>query len=955
MKTRLLLTFILALSLLGLTATPSLAGLAPDEAQALKLALPDIPPPLNGIAPKAEEFVNSVYMREGTLFNQKVTLFIYFQRRGMAPVPVIAVTGIPSLTARELFGDIAPDVGLNKPVLFWTKGDGSFFNLKGDGTLYKQSMPAQLRNYVEKNLWMPDAVLTASGFNLYGKLASGFVGEFMNSVTTVNLNDFIVGIAKIKEKVDTKGEKSKDEQKPASGHAVSLSLASGKRWNNPFGLANTEISGGTVRITSAGTNRSLEAWGIAGIGNEKKPFTFYVKNEYLGKIPTSQSLGFDVSSASLQDFFMLLGVAGSTLGLPAILLPPQLPLTMVMLKNPVYEAPKDPSSPLDFDKMMFKGTRKAEGAGELITHAQGSVFGQSVAAIDLNAAKTGVTGAAAVGATLGPLNLSSAKFYLDVGLKVEPPPSMGLKATSAIFGDIDLKANTAGLQLKVPAQCPLRPVGFSAALNNLALTDFPIQPELKDCFSEEIGKFVDGATDVGSDAVDTASQVALDVADTAMSLGNEAVQAANTLQAQRIVAWGPALVSHAAEIKSAKDAVGAAEKAFNDAEKKIKQLGDDIRSLGNEIDSLTNKIENLLRQAWGFVTGEVNKLKRDKSKKQAKRDTKRTELADAEKRKKDAQTAVDNAKTAALAEIPGPNVAGDVARLSEEWRGMETQIQVQAQIGRYAAGIAEDVKNPAKRREILATLSKEEFVNQRKASLATEFATLAHALTPQDGKLPLDSYLANAKRAMLTAAVSKQIEDETENALKETVTNLPTMAFDMPVSVEYSHTESNTNYKFCLESWANNAGIWLATTCNPKKLAPYNQVFRFTAGGKIEMETDRTKCMAMKSALPSVVPCDTAERFFFDPIDGMIRYLPGNSDKPSCLMLSRQSSGLFVSPAACPESGTTDAVGPWRLAPVSAPPQVRTAVLKSTGRAMATGQKRPSDARRTNLAPLHLK
>jgi len=435
------------------------------------------------------------YKASVSLFDQTATAYLYWPDPAQIKEYVIAVVLPDKLTADKLFSvGSALDVGLNQPVLIW---------MKNSATLKKDKMPPDLKSRVDQ-IGMPGTVPAEAGFNLYGKIASGFIADLLKPAP-VNLdpNNLFAGVAKIKEK---------------GTYKVSLSIGSGTTWNNPFSLADTKITGATMIITTNSGKKSVEAWGTAKV--KSKDFTFYANREGDG---TSQSLGFDVKDASLSDFFMIVGVAGKTLKLPNIPFPSQLPLDMVTLENPAYKAYTDASSLLNFDTMMFKGTQKATGVGELIANTKGKVFKQPVAELKLKASQSGVNGAAGVAAKFGSLNAASANFYLNVGL---PPstPGMGIKAGS-LLGDLDFQANLSGLKLDVPPKCPLQPLGASATLTDLSLTDLPIKFQVKDCATQAIKDVAKVAVAGGKLVADTGKQAGNAVVDAGKAVGGAASSA----------------------------------------------------------------------------------------------------------------------------------------------------------------------------------------------------------------------------------------------------------------------------------------------------------------------------------------------------------------------------------------------------------------------------------------------
>lgn len=489
---------VLAALLLALSGMSARAGEIDD-------ALKGMPAQLDAL--KSDQFKKiaqhaKAYQASGTLFGQTATVFLYWPDAKKLNEPVIAVVLPNQFTADKLLGiGNALDIGLNKPAVFW---------MKNEGTLDRKSMPTDLQKHM-MSAGMPGAMLTDKGFNLFGQLASGFVGDVLKAAPiNLNANNLFAAAAKGK-----------------GGYAVSLSIGANTAWNNPFGLADTRIKGGTVRVTSQDKTKTVEAWGTATL-KSSKDYTVYMQKE---AGDPGQTIGFDLKSASLADYFVVLGVVGKTLGLPAFPVPSKLPLNMVTLENPAYQAYADASAPLDFDSMMFKGRLVKSADGELITNARGKVFGQPVASINLKASKEGVKGAADVNVGLGDLKAASAKFYLDVAMT--STPAMGIKAET-VLGNLDLKAGSDGLALDVPPKCPLQPVGLSASIKDVSVKDLPLKFRAEDCaskvvkdiakgaieggkiVSKEAGKAAEGA---GNAVVDTGKAVGGAVVDTGKAVG----------------------------------------------------------------------------------------------------------------------------------------------------------------------------------------------------------------------------------------------------------------------------------------------------------------------------------------------------------------------------------------------------------------------------------------------------
>ncbi|MBI5381352.1 MAG: hypothetical protein HZA31_05580 [Opitutae bacterium] len=469
---------------------PSSLGTALTPADELAAVLQGLPAPLAALTPDRFEKMpqcTHAYQAGITLLGKTAAAYLYWPNPGKPQAPVIAVVGPDKLTADALFGvGAALDVGLSQPVLFW---------MKQGGQLARAVMPRNLQRRME-TLGMPGVVATEPGFNLFGRIASGFVADVLKPAPVqLDPNNLFVGVAK-----------------SAQGYAISLSLGVGTSWQNPFDLADTTIRGATVRLVRDNTDQTVEAWGTATL-RAQKDVTLYVKRVGVDEL----SLGFDLSDATLEDFFLVLGVASKSLHLPDLPAPSGLPLKLVTLENPVYQSRPDASAPPDFATMMFKGTRKVAGVGELIANARGKVFQQPVAAIALQASDSGVKGVADVSVSLGLLAATSARFYLDVSLG--DAPRMGLTA-STVFGKLDLKAGGAGLQLSVPPQCPLQPWGLSATLTDLSLAEPPIAFQWKNCAT---GVIEDGVNLVveGGQIVRKVGQQAAGAADTVIGAATQ--------------------------------------------------------------------------------------------------------------------------------------------------------------------------------------------------------------------------------------------------------------------------------------------------------------------------------------------------------------------------------------------------------------------------------------------------
>lgn len=931
MKTSFMVVFIFLALMLGLSVTPAHSALPAADMDKIKAALEKIPAPFDTVKPDDFTLDGISCTTTVTLLKQQVTVYIY----SLDSKPVVAAVFPLELSTRQLIGDFMPGIVLVNPVLIWKKEPG---------TLTRGAMPPGLKKSLEAIGMQSD--LAANQLNIYGKLKSGLPG--------VLPQDLFVGIA-----VDRKN----------STYTISASI--NKEWKNPFELADTTMQGGTVLITKASGNvEAVEAWGTVKV--KDKPFTMY----YYSQEGVEERLGFDAAKLSLDDFFMLLNVAGHTLGLPT--LPSTgLPLQMVTLENPKYQVHKDASAPLNFENMFFHGTRTGTKVGAVIIHTNGKVFGQAVAQINLNASEEGVTGDADVNLAVGPLKAGAAKFYLHVSKDIKDNPKMELSVKQSLFGDIVLTASTNGLKLDVPADCPLRPIGLSATISDLSLKDFPVKPEFADCYSEEITKVFNGTVEVASEA---GEWVAKGAVTTAKALGNDAELAYKKLEVDRVEALGKALIRHA----TAKDAVKVASYALSSAESTARSLVSEIGKLDNEIAKLGNEIGKLVKSAWDYVTGQTKSKKQaEKKKKQEERRKKLVAHASALHKAAQAKAALAKAK-AQPTEIPGPNLDEQVMAKDYAMLGELTQQDVQEQVAEYAATeLVSKLKDSNQRKKMLKAVDIEAFKADHAAALRDAFPTLSSLYTKQkDGKVPVEQLLFDAKNDLLERAVLQDVEEKTQELHNDTVTMLPTMAFDLPVNLVYGEGSKAR----CLEAPTE---FNVVLSASRSKLAVCNnsarQMFRFTAGGKL---MTGSSCMVMvKTAFEgdgvllnkncaqpfffdnyrSVV--SKAENFFFDPIGGIFStYFPNYNGSTAVTYLTAKSDGeldFSRDPRKPPVMGnfwkrsasSTDE-SRWHIVPAEKALKAKSAQAlpnllgkKMTDARRAALKERPTI---TNLAPLQL-
>ncbi len=907
---------------LGLCTMPAQAATLPPNFDTS--ALTDLQNELNGFGTDhAKQISNalldkagveqdgSAYTKKVTLFGKETTIFFMYGHKKNAPseaVSVVAVMVPVDLTTKALFGDSAPGIGLKNPVLCYAKEDCDL--LTGD-------MPARTQPSL-KNI-MPNNVVAAKGLNFFGTLTSSIEG-FPYALPSELFAGFATG-------KNEKGQKK-----------YTINAAIIKPWDNPLGLQSTTLKGGMFRLRKEGEVKTTEVWGTASVGSPKE-YTLYYKQE--GAL--QQSLAFDTNEAELKDFFSIL----DALGMPFESAKKTLPLSIVQLSNPNYQPKVDASAPLDFATMMFKATRTAAGVfTELIANADGALLKQKMASLSLNAsaARKSVEGRGGVNAKLGPLDAASANFHLDAALT--GVPTMGITVKSGVLGNLELAASGNGLKLDVPADCPLRPIGFTAEITDLSLADFPITPDLKDCYSKEIGKILTGAADIASDVTTT---VANGAAETAKGLADEAKKNYERLQGERVAAFGRSMAKHA----TAKDAVNAASSAYNGASAAVQTCANIIGGLDKDIKKLANEIDELLQKLWALVSGDVKSKKKQKAQKESDRDKQRIAKLAAEQRAIQAKEGLDKAN-AGMAGVPGPNLDADVARYNDQVLGELAQQEVQKQVAQYAATeLAGKLKNQEDRKKMLQALKSDEFLAEQEAAIKATYQNLSTLITKgQDGKMPMERLLNEAKTALAVKAVSKDVEAKTEELLRQAVPTLPTMAFGTPVRIVSGIGDKTRCLTRVSGEPYRTPDFFELKQCTTQN----DQLFVFQSDGKV---ISLGKCLGWNTqfrgrssgrptgTLSYAQDASSCASFFHDPLGGVIRFQDGN--EPNCL-----SGGAGVDLGDSAHAFRADRYPPapcgdtWRL--VADTPAGGTQVK----RAAAQGEKTDGQEK-TNLAPLRLK
>jgi hypothetical protein len=885
----------------------------------------------------------------GHLFGVEASLYLYWpQGTTTPPVAVVPLPG--SLTLEQLFPSAAGlNIGLKNPLLFLIP--------PGVSELKKQAMPNAVAAAAQ-TIKLPDTVQVIPGFNLLGSMASPpFLAKLLTDVKFPNPNNLTAGIARGTDSL-----------------VFSLSQAT---WQNPFGLADTSITGATIKITKStkkdDPSQTIETWGSARVDNHKKhgDFAAYLKRDDA----LNQSVGFNTKKASLGDFFLVAGAVSNTLGLPAIPWPSQLPLDKVVLENPKYTAPHD-ASPPDLNTWMFEGGKENGKLAELTLNAAINAFGWQMAKTQVNASSTGIVGAADFlgGSKIGTIDVPSASFYLRASAAEQ---AMGINANASVFGRLDLKAGPAGLKLVVPPSCPLRPVGFTADVTNLG-SDFPITPTFDDCFSGELKKLADGAADAYKDTEQFTVNLAEDAAGTADALGTEAVSAVGKLHLERTTAWAGTLASHAVTLKTVKDAAAAAGAAVDAINGTIRTLGGTIKSLNHDIDKLAGEIKHLLEQIWGAVTGELKEKKKAKERKVSARDDAITQKAAAEARLTHAEKNK-AAANQAISKIPSPYLTGPVAELQAPLLGAQAQSLVQPRVASMMRDLPAQLKDPAKRKEILGADKNlpQAIVDALKANYASpskyhilsvdnvppaiaDANKASNASTPpkmsdlysQDGTDRGKDWLGDAKKSLVSQAIAAKASAATDTLLRETVATLPTMTYDQEVNVvlasepamcmgrgqtvELSRCNGSGFQKFTFQV---DGAVFLGTWAYSKTV----QGCIYLDGYKSEITAEGRKCPGSAGYIPP-------QSFFFDPIDGLIRYLSPDMTTPLCLLVER---GRVVG-GACPAPNENADAARWSLVG-SAKSAAGVAATRNKAAARLTVPGMVFPRAPTNLAPLQLK
>ncbi len=870
----------------------------------------------------------SVWSASGSLFGMQASLFAYWVRGATEPIIAIPLPG--KLSADTLFQVGADlDLGLDQPILFWVP--------KGVERLSANEMPSEVRARVGVNgIGLPSIVPTVPGFSLFGRVTGGGLVQDLTSLVNLDPSTLSAGITKGKD-----------------GRLIA-SLFRASDWDKPFGLADTTLRGAALLIIKEKDqpSKTVKAWGTARIGSEKD-FTVYLMRDSAG---LHQSLGFDAQEASLHDFVRVAGVVAKTFKWPALPNVP-LPLDKVRLENPKYKAAVDAAVLPDFTAMMFQasqGTSKKDG--ELHLNAALKAFGWTMAKVAVSADVSGVKGSADLAASskIGPIEVPSASFYLTLDAKVQ---AMGLRAQTPLYGALDLKASGSGLQLVVPPQCPLRPVGFTAQVGDLT-AGFPILPTYSDCFSQALGRLAEGAEDAYKEAVPFVEELAGSAADSAVQLGADAAKEVDRLQLQRVNGWPGALADYTARLKSPQDAAKAAQAAVMDLTGVVQGWGNKIAGLDGDIARLGREIDRLLDKIWSTVTNAIKGKRRDRQKAISQRDEARTQRAAAEARLKVAQKNQAEA-TAAVSNIPGPYVVGTIASTQESLLGAQAEAMVQTELARIARELPTQLKDPALRKKVFGTIVPREVIDAMAKDFETEPMDISQL--PVDGPTFGKKILETARSRMVEQALTAHLRALQDQVLREKVALLPTVAYGLFVRIIPADAVDAPE-----NAWSND-GI------SPLQIG-VGKANQYTFGGDgtirqlpfgyVTVAEDRTT-LTVRNLIMDMAKKQTGEgvRLFYDPFDGLIRHLPVNGTVPLCI--HRNGNRLALGP--CPKPNEEVPGTRWRLVDVMRAQTKTNTNTKTSAQALTTLGKgwttgTPTHlpggiplSRVTNLDPLQIK
>jgi hypothetical protein len=424
------------------------------------------------------------------------------------------------------------------------------------------------------------------------------------------------------------------------------------------------------------------------------------------------------------------------------------------------------------------------------------------------------------------------RMMFQASLTGETIGELNVNARGKVFGltvaSVRLNASSSGVRFTVDPDCPLHPVGISADLTRISGSTIPVETRFEDCFSGAIVDLANAAAQVSTEA----AVFTADAASKAARLGEQAGADAARFTADRFTKWEGAMataVTGPAALKAANDTVARLERAIHD--------------LGDTISGLEREIENLLRQAWALVTGQVAQKKEQKADTIAARDAARTQLADANHRVEEAGKAL---------EVAAANLQSDLANVTHQLQAATLQTAAMDSVKRYAEGLtAQTILE--KTGDLIRSGKVDPSIGFSPSVTDLKAAAEARSTLPQ---------------VQLTQAVTALVEAEMERQFQRQIPKLPTMSFDVPVWIttlaDFLYTDQNDTLR--VRSAAVRDG---------------SEVFVFRADGKLESHKLK-KCLSADRYVFVDCADSSAGRYFFDPLDGMIRFLEGNS-MPACI------------------------------------------------------------------------
>lgn len=1001
--------FVVSASLALLIGTPTAARA--DDRDAIR-ALFEQTEELAGLKDEVAKFnpVAGGFKYDADIFGVKASLYVYFPDGGAAaPVAALLLPSVALSTIIPPLKGTPMDVTVDEPVVF----------VAMSGFLKVDEMPQGVRERAGK-IGFGDAFPVDGLVTVVGRVA-GHDDALHEVLGLINLKSpLVASYASASKKV--KNSDDKDKKKKLKGSVLSLALPADAEWNEPLFFKHTTIQQASVQMrklkgdaapgTKADPSILLRINGRARIGaHAAKEYDLFVEKTF-DKTADPKSLGVLVAAnptgeVELTDFFAVTQALWATLGFPeemaqgVLKAGHALPLDQIKLRNPygAKEAFPEVGGLPDFDKVMFAGANPAaeipgRGAlgklnkGPLLTvNADATVFGFPAAGLEGAFSIThGIKLEAKVKLPkLGPIEVANTEFDTAINKQTA---SMKLHVDAVTLGKFDVDVGENGLSFAILPQCPGKPVGLVASFDGFDLTrDFSAKPRMKDCLTP----IVKGLIEDGAKMAEVAGDIAGDAASEAEDIAKTATGKLPGFAKARVDAWGKAIANKTH-----------ADQALKEAKAAVNGLEDAVKDLDGQIKSLTHDIDKLLKKLWSLVKGEVKDKKKHRQHLIADRDDKRTKLAAANQREQQA------AKAEADTPVPYHDAALRQAQADE--LGARALAVQQPKFAEQARALPDTLKTPEGRR---ALLDADAIVARAEAAFVAE----QKALRPKD-EGPKDERARNPARrsdprprpepgiddptlgplgrdtsetkpltlsdlvrsfgsleaaiqapiptaeGVAAVAVTAGLDAMREKTLRETVPQLPTMAFGKAVLIQ---TVAN-GAPLCVTQRipydkAIDNGLRLKA-CD----GGLGQQFIFHDNGLIEVpeaampfvwhaEHGKLACvggwggkaihaLGEKACLNETPkpPYEPGNRLFYDPLDGMIRH-------GLCLIPVTRNGELEPAMVACPQDPPQ---GLWRLVDAAA---FKKEDPKGRVNAMAAGPLRGVAGGKiggTNLAPLAL-